>query len=309
MNTQTLLDFKPVTAADRAAYDERLFRSSERGSEFSFANLYFWGEQSLCPFEDGYLIFARFGGRSMYYFPLVDACHERAAIDATLADAAARGIPYCITGMGLDARARMEALYPDRFRYVENDGAHDYVYAIDDLADLLGKKYDGKRNHVHRFEAEHPAYIVEPIRKDNLGAVREMAASWYRARLEKDPDADFQSEERALYRALDDFDALALEGILLSDGDAVLAFTVASRLAADTFDVHFEKARADVTGAYAVINYRFARYLREKYPAVRYLNREEDMGIAGLRRAKQSYHPHHLARKCWALPKESCDEK
>ena len=65
----------------------------------------------------------------------------------------------------------------------------------------------------------------------------------------------------------------------------------------DTFDIHFEKACSDIQGAYAAVNYEFARYIRNKYPNIRYLDREEDMGIEGLRKAKQSYHPHHMVEK------------
>jgi len=65
-------------------------------------------------------------------------------------------------------------------------------------------------------------------------------------------------------------------------------------------DVHFEKARPDVDGAYAVINCEFARYIRQKHPYIRFLNREEDMGLEGLRKAKESYYPHHMTEKCWA---------
>ena len=87
---------------------------------------------------------------------------------------------------------------------------------------------------------------------------------------------------------------------MLLDGDRVLAFTMGSRLSADTVDVHFEKARADVNGAYTAINCEFARYIRAKHPDIRFLNREEDMGLEGLRKAKQSYRPHHMVEKCWA---------
>ena len=80
----------------------------------------------------------------------------------------------------------------------------------------------------------------------------------------------------------------------------MLALTLGSRLSRDTFDVQFEKARADAEGAYPMVNREFARYLRAKYPELRYLDREEDMGLEGLRRAKESYKPHHMVEKCWA---------
>ena len=92
------------------------------------------------------------------------------------------------------------------------------------------------------------------------------------------------------------------------DEGQILAFTMGSRLDTNLFDVHFEKAREDVDGAYAAINQAFARYLRDKYPQVRYLNREDDLGLEGLRQAKLSYCPAILLEKFWARLWEDEDE-
>ena len=88
------------------------------------------------------------------------------------------------------------------------------------------------------------------------------------------------------------------------EGDRVIAMTLGSFLSEDTMDVHFEKALSSVDGAYTAINCEFARYIRNRFPGVCYLNREEDMGIEGLRKAKESYLPHHMVQKCWAHLKE-----
>ena len=83
---------------------------------------------------------------------------------------------------------------------------------------------------------------------------------------------------------------------------------IGSSFGGDTFDIHFEKALDAVDGAYAAINNGFAKYLREKYPDILYLNREDDMGLEGLRKAKLSYNPHHLVEKNWAcLLEDGCD--
>jgi hypothetical protein len=95
---------------------------------------------------------------------------------------------------------------------------------------------------------------------------------------------------------------------VLLDGDQVLAFTMGSQMRNDTFDVHFEKAREDVDGAYPAINQQFAAYIRQKYPQVRFLDREDDMGLEGLRKAKLSYCPDHLIEKYWARLWEDTDE-
>ena len=92
------------------------------------------------------------------------------------------------------------------------------------------------------------------------------------------------------------------------ENGTVLAMAIGSRLNEDTFDIHFEKALEDVDGAYAAINQAFARHLREKYPTLKFLDREDDMGLPGLRKAKLSYHPHHLVVKFWARLWEDVDE-
>ena len=123
---------------------------------------------------------------------------------------------------------------------------------------------------------------------------------WYKKRSEEDPQSDFLMEQAAISRALGYYNELELEGLMLfSHGEAV-AMTLGSRMSQECFDVHFEKARADVDGAYTAINCEFAKYIRAKYPDVKFLNREEDMGIEGLRKAKESYYPHHMVEKCWA---------
>ena len=122
-------------------------------------------------------------------------------------------------------------------------------------------------------------------------------------RLDVDPLADFQMEQAAICKAFDHCHELGLEGMLLRCNGEAVAMTLGSRLNEDTFDIHFEKA-LDIDGAYPAINNGFAKYLREKYPEVRFLNREDDMGIEGLRKAKLSYNPHHMVEKGWAHLRE-----
>ena len=204
--------------------------------------------------------------------------------------------------------AQMQALYPDRFFYHCDRGSYDYVYGIEDLAELKGRKYQKKRNHVNKFRALHPQYRVEPLSAETLPAATAMVEDWYAGRIQADPEGDYLMEKMALQKALTHYDDLGMETLVLLENDRVLALTMASALSADTMDVHFEKAREDVDGAYPVINMEFARYLREKYPALLWLNREEDMGLEGLRKAKESYYPHHLQEKCWAHLREEEDD-
>ena len=293
-----MIDFQKITPGHRERYMEKLLESGERGCEFSFANLSLWGRQQIAFLQDHAVLFSQFNRRTVYPFP-VGQGDKRPVIDALIADAKERGIPCRITGLTAADIETLQSLYPDRFRYHCDRDSYDYVYAIDDLADLAGRKYQKKRNHFNRFRAAFPYYEVQPLTDRLLPRVQAMAESWYETRLQADPSADFHMERSALDKALRCHDALGLDCLVLLDGDDVIAFTMGSPLSEDTLDVHFEKA-LDVDGAYTAINCEFARYIRAKHPAIRFLNREEDMGLEGLRRAKESYYPHHMTEKCWA---------
>ena len=284
------ISFSPITAEDKARLEAYLFAEEERGCEFSFANLYLWGEQSFAEMHGHLVLFSKFGERTVYPYPLGTGS-KKEVLDAILADAHARGLPCLITGVPSAAKEEIEQLYPGQFRFTSDAGTFDYVYAIDDLADLPGKKYHAKRNHLARFAEAYPNAVTEVLTEENLPLAAQMLRMWYAERAAEDPHADFALEREAAERALCERVALCLEGMILRDGEHMLAVTLGSQVSADMFDVHFEKARRGVQGAYAEINRAFARYIREKYPSVRYLNREEDMGIEGLRQAKRSYCP------------------
>ena len=298
-----MIEFRKLTPEDRERYEQLHFACGERGCEFTFANLYLWGRQRIAFLHDHAVLFSQFDRRTVYPFP-VGGGDKKAALEAIINDAHERDIPCRLTGLTEENIRLLEELYPGKFFFHCDRDSYDYVYAIDDLAELKGKKYQKKRNHVNRFRTEHPDYRVQPLCDELLEDVKALVDGWYESRLAQDPTADFLMERRALEKALRDYEKLGLETLVLLDGRQVLAVTMGSVLSENTMDVHFEKAREDVDGAYAAINCEFARYLREKYPQLQFLNREEDMGIPGLRKAKESYLPHHLTEKCWAHLRE-----
>ena len=301
------IEFIPLTPENKALYDRFLPDGRERGCEYTFANMYLWGQMQVAVLDGCLVMCSQYEGMQSYLYP-VGTGDIPSVLAALASDARARGVSFRINVFDAEAKEQLESVFPGQLRYRSNEGYYDYVYSIDDLADLKGKKYHGKRNHFTRFASAHEGYVVEPISESNLQEVKCLAERWYADRLAVDPDADFRAEQRALDGAFLHYRAFQMEGIALRHGGELLAFTLASRLSEDTFDVHFEKALAGVEGAYAAINCEFARYLRNKYPDVRFLNREEDMGIEGLRKAKQSYHPHHMMVKEWAFLKEDADE-
>ena len=294
-----MIDFHKLTPAEKETYESILFSCPPRGCEYSFVNLSLWGLQQVAYLHGCVAFFSHFHSRSVYPYP-IGSGDRKAVIEEILLDAAQRGIPCRITGMTDADREELEGWFPEKFTFRTDRNGFDYVYAIDDLADLKGRKFQKKRNHVNRFRAEHPDYRVVPLTACNMALARHMVNDWYIRRHREDPEGDYLLENVAMARAFQNYGCLELEGILLLEDSNVLAVTLGSRMNRDTFDIHFEKAREDVDGAYAAVNQEFARHLRLKYPDVAFLDREDDMGLEGLRKAKLSYNPHHLVQKHWA---------
>ena len=303
-----MIEFKPLALSQKQEYSALLASSGKQGWEYSFVNLYLWGRQQAAMGGQDLGIFSQYNRKTVYLFP-VGPEDKKKTLDAIIADAAKRGIPCRLSGLDQDDYALLERLYPGRFSIHFDRDSFDYVYSIDDLAQLPGRKYQKKRNHLNRFRAEHPDYRLEPMTRENLPLVRTLTDRWYEARLAEDPMGDYQLEQRALDRVFRHFEELEMQGLLLWDGDALLAIAMGSFLSEDTFDIHFEKALERTDGTYAAINQGFAAWLREQYPALRYLNREDDLGLPGLRKAKLSYEPAFLVEKCWAyLAEEAYDD-
>ncbi len=302
-----MIDFQKLTPSQKEEYNQILFSCPPRGCEYSFANICLWGLQQVAFIHGCVAFFSHFYGRSVYPYPIGNG-DRRAVIAEIIQDAKERGIPCRITGMTDADREELEGWFPGKFFLKSSRDGADYVYATEDLADLKGRKYQKKRNHTNRFRTDHPGYTVLPLTSCNMPLAQNMINDWYRLRLKEDPEGDYMLENIALAKACRYYTALGMDGILLMDGDHVLAVTMGSPMANDTFDIHFEKAREDVDGAYTVVNQEFARYLRLKYPHITYLDREDDMGLEGLRKAKLSYHPHHLIEKHWAYIAEEIHE-
>ena len=282
-----MIQFRPLTLADRELYNQFVKDKSPRGCEMSFANLFLWGNQQVAVIDDNMMFLSTFS-KSFYPFPYCNGDVKK-AIDGIIQDAKERNIPCMITAVCQNEKEILERLYPDRFEFTTNEGSYDYVYNIDDLADLKGRKYHKKRNHLYHFQKAHPDYTVEPINAENLAGVKALVDSWYQ--LKDDGTGAFDYEKQVFDKAMTNYQGLGLIGLVLKAEGQVVAVTFASPFTSDTLDVHFEKAVMGVDGAYTAINYEFARYVRQNYPHIKYLDREEDMGIEGLRKAKRSYYP------------------
>ena len=294
-----MIPFTPIRLQQREQYLPYLQTASHRGCISSFVNLYLWGRQAAAIVEGMLVIFSQYNCKSVYLYPCGEG-DPAPALQAIVADARERGIPCRLVGLSQDDCALLERLYPGKMRYHADRDSFDYVYNIQDLVELSGRKYQKKRNHLNRFRQANPGYTLESITDENIAQVEALVAEWYRLRQQADPHSDFAMEQAAMERALRHREELGLEGLLLRTEAGAVAMTMGSFLQPDTFDVHFEKALDIADGAYPAINQGFAAALQEKYPQLRYLNREDDLGLEGLRKAKLSYCPDHMVEKYWA---------
>lgn len=290
-----MIEFHEPTLADRAWMQPILYGANRPGADYTFNNMYFWSEYyGRVGLAAGLLTqHKRYRGFDSYIYP-AGGGDLRAALEEIFLDAHTRGGKLRLRGLTADTRAQLESFYPGRFRFTSYRDAFDYIYTVEELAELHGKKLQAKRNHCNRFCAEYPNWYTQPLGPDNLALCRQLLDAWYDAHPGSEP---LMVERRALARALESYHALQMDGLLLFDGERLVAFSMGTRMNEQYFDVNFEKAFAEIDGAYAMINREFSRMVAQRYPDVRYLNREDDMGLDGLRKAKESYHPTLLLEK------------
>ena len=292
-----MIEFKPIDLSRKEEYNRYLLTCEERGCEYNLANLFLWGRQHAAFFPNGVAFFSHFSQKNVYLFPAYSG-NPKHILDALIEDARQRDILCSLTSLTADDCALLEALYPGQFAFHVARDNFDYVYAVDDLADLKGRKFQKKRNHMNKFKLTHPGYQVEPISDENTPEIVDMLDAWYERYKLQNPTVDISIEQVAIKKALRHRKDLDIEGIILRFENKIIAMTMGSMISQHTFDWQFEKAVDE--SAYVAVNNLFACHLREKYPDLKWLNREDDMGLEGLRKAKLSYNPDHLIEKWWA---------
>ncbi len=182
--------------------------------------------------------------------------------------------------------------FSDGFNYQPVRDSFEYIYNRQDLAELVGKKYHSKRNHISGFMRKYD-WKYEKLSDENAKDVKIMLSEWYEDNSDKKND-NMSAEQKGLYNILDNGLYNRFTGGVLRVNGQVVAFTLGCKINDTIFDVNIEKALSEFEGAYAMINNIFVLSELETF---KYVNREEDMGIEGLRKAKLSYRPIILLEK------------
>jgi hypothetical protein len=266
-------------------------------SELSFANLYIWRKGwgiDICEREEA-LYFSYVHpdtGCIGHMQPVVPVGRPvRPAVETAMADLAERECGLDIMGVNDEFLARFREEGAQGYVVEEDRDMEDYVYLASDLACLAGKKFHSKRNHLNKFLAD-TAYAWQELTSEMLPQCLGICRNWMHER-EGDGDVD-PHEICAIQEAVTNMRALGLTGALVCVDGRPAAFTVGERFRPDTALIHLEKADHTIPGIYAFINQQF---IFRNFRDVEFVNREEDMGIPGLRRAKESYNPVRLVKK------------
>lgn len=288
-----MIEFKPITPADGELLTSFIFPSGRRDGNLSVASMCCWQFLNCSSFAliDGQLVirFCFPDRQTVYTLP----GGEQKYIIGKLAQLAREEeLPLYLYGIIPEMQPLLDREFPEAFEYREKREHFDYLYLRTDLANLQGKNYQPKRNHVNKFKKSYD-YRFTPMTVEMVTDCKKMYDRWCEER-RCGEDENLDDERQALIYGMDHFRPLHLTGGVLWVEGEVIAFTFGAPVNYDTFCIHAEKALSHYDGAYNVINKEFAAFLPESYI---YLNREEDLGLPGLRKAKQSYRPVKLLEK------------
>ena len=310
-----MIEWREIRLEDKAQIEDKICASGCHGADYSFANLYIWRNAyrpriAFC----GTRLLVGMPKWNVYAYPKGDGDVEE-CIELLLEEAHSRGEKLLLRGLTDKTLQEFLPLYGGRFEISEDRDNADYIYSAEKLAELPGRHLSSKRNHIKHFErnGEWEFHRIAAgscgmftscgssgeCKTSSIDEARAFVDEFYK---EKN-DPELADEAGAIEEMFENYEALGFIGGLLYQNGEPVAFTAGTKLDNEVFDTHFEKALPGVEGGYTMVNREFARLVRAEFPEIMYFNREEDMGIEGLRKAKESYHPDILLMKYFAREK------
>jgi hypothetical protein len=278
-------DFKSLGLEDRDVVTAALGRHPAEVCELTFANMFIWRgveRPQLTLIHDNVCVLCAPPSEPSYFLQPVGEVKipETLALCLSVAPRLSR-----VSGAFAHRHCGSFRCEPDRSNY-------DYVYVTEELISLQGKRFDGKRNRIRRFEKAH-AYEYRRMTAADCAGCQELLDEWLAVKTANGISVS-DAWQPVIREACTYLDKLGLSGGVIETGGRVAAFTIGGRLNPDTAVIHIEIVHPDYDGLSQLINREF---IRNEWADCRYINREQDCGIPGLRRAKMSYHPHHLVEK------------
>ena len=298
------LIFRKATLEDRELLSSYFEKYISRSCERTFANVYLWSSRypvTFAEIEQTLVFKNENAGKIAFSFPAGEDQNVKKALEVMKAYSKERNCPFAMYMVTPEKFEKLETWFPGQFEIAYDRDLADYVYESEKLITLAGKKLHAKRNHINKFKATYEnRWSYESLTKQGAEDCFQMALKW-RKESGCESNDDKCSEVCVTLNALAHFEELGLQGGLIRIDNEVVAFALGEPICEDTFVVHIEKAFADIQGAYPMINQQFAEHECSNY---QYINREEDTGAEGLRKAKLSYRPVFLVEKGYVKEKE-----
>lgn len=298
--------FKPIEIEDRSVLEPLLLASEPATCESNFLNIFVWSHiygtlYQVC------------GNRPYVYLTSVDELLFPAGADGDypppdeLAHASAEMRKQGKNGIIYQVKADYLEKFPEYANYFraeqESEDFGEYIYSLQNLIDLHGSKLAKKKNLISQFKRDYPDYTVVPLTAAQLADCKALADAWREAKMQTNPEhvEGIIEEHEALDRAIANYANLSIEGVCIYVEGKLVAFAMCSRINSELFTIHFEKNDLAYKGSGQIINQETARAL---LPLGKYVDREQDLGVEGLRHAKQSYQPIVLLRNYNLIPLE-----
>ncbi|MDD5016647.1 MAG: phosphatidylglycerol lysyltransferase domain-containing protein [Eubacteriales bacterium] len=292
-----MLNFKYLELEDKPVFEKYTLCHGYHNLEASFANIFLWRKAwNIKMAADEYTMYLLLdNGKTRFMLaPFLLECEINFGEPLKKCEEYMRstfGSELLIKGVTQRVKERIEKDCPQEYEFIPDRSNFEYVYLAKDLCELAGKKYHAKRNHINRLISAH-SVEYRRYNEEYYDACIDLQKAWASGK-DDDPDG-YQNELVVIKEALSNLDTLGLKcGLLFVNGN-LEAYSIGEKFEDDMAIIHIEKANPDIQGTYAMINREF---VKNEWCGVTYINREEDMGLEGLRKAKLSYNPVFLLEK------------
>ena len=291
------MGLKELSIEDREIFQQYLKNCPNKTAMMNFTSLYIWkdwgGSTSWEILKDTLCVHKNFHKSVFNLIPISpDLDNVKAAIDTLIEKSRENNEVLWFREASDEQVDFFRANWGEQFDIHESIGSANYIYRISDLVTLAGKPYAAKRNHINKLLRSGQRFEIKEITPELVPACKEYLSSWMNGHNSED-SAQLSGDHVATTLALENMEQLGTRGICLLVNDKIQGLTLGDELNPQTVLIHIEKANAEIPGAYPYINQQFLERYWQDYT---YVNREEDMGNPGLRKAKLSYHPCHMEK-------------
>ncbi len=289
------IKFKRPLLEDKEIIADKFVNYCSRSCERTFVNVFLWARHYNVKYAviENTVVFKSEDEGLAFTYPAGAKEDVKKAIQVLEKYSEERGQEFQLYNVTESMFEELSEWRQDEFQIVYNPDIADYVYECEKLTTLAGKKLHAKRNHINKFKATYENWSYESLSDENMEDCFQMALKWRELNGCED-DEEKIKEMCVTLNAIRLYKELDLRGGILRVDGNIVAFTIGEPICDDTFVVHIEKAYSDIQGAYPMINQQFVEHECQDYM---YINREEDTGAEGLRKAKLSYRPVFMVEK------------